>query len=363
MCIPRGHVDKRGVFAVEPELQHLRCSDAPKANDGLPAHDGKALHLPGMEVVAAGDAGNGGGEARLSGAEGAHQLGVAAAGVGVGDEGAGIYRCLVGEAAVGVEEVDGKFVGQRGDDAAKRVGVAVAPQGLQQVADTDRGGWGDGAEGVDCAGGGGADAGEDFAHHFGDVDEAKVVVDIDGGGFAAVELMREGGDDGVVKGPSEGAVDVGDDEAGEGGAGAAGPGGEAFAPFALGAGVGGVEGLLHGGGEEEVRGGAGGIQRGDEAVGKAEVGLIQLFRIGVAVDGGEVDDDIAGGGEVAQGGGVVEPFVGTGDGGELVRKQVNGMKQMRADEAGGAGDADSGHVCIEFFFTAKARRRKGIRVL
>ncbi len=289
MGVPDGHVHKGGFVAGEVEIEDFGGADAAELDAGLAADNGEALDFAGVEVVAAGDAGFGGGEGDLAACFRPDGFDKGSAVVGVHLQLHGVVAGDVHEAAESVEEVKMKQVRKRRESTKYKVRSTKGLEDAEDFGDALFDGVGDVEGGV---------AGlfvyvvaknlRKFAH----VDEFQQSVDIDKRGFAVGELVAEGGHHGVVIGVSEGAVHVGNDEPGEGGVAAGGPLHEHFAAFAFGASVGVVALLLGGRGEEHLRGGAGGFKRGDQLRDQADVGVVDHLQVAVAVHGGEVDDHI-----------------------------------------------------------------------
>lgn len=68
VSVPDGHVNEAGLCAIEFEGHYLVSPDAAEFDLGFAFDDGEAFGFAGVEVVAAGDAGDGGAEAYLSSA-------------------------------------------------------------------------------------------------------------------------------------------------------------------------------------------------------------------------------------------------------------------------------------------------------
>lgn len=157
------------------------------------------------------------------------------------------------------------------------------------------------------------------------------------------DLVAEGGDHRIVIRVAEGSEHIGDDESRKPRLVFFRPGGQQFTAFALGAAKGVVAFLLDGRGEQDVGCGAGIFESGDELVDQEDVGIVDGAGIVVSVEGGEVDDDVAPADEVFEQGGVIEEFILKGNAGHFLFFQAEEVKEVGADEAGLAGDADGGH--------------------
>ena len=180
-------------------------------------------------------------------------------------------------------------------------------------------------------------------HQFPNINKFQRSVDFDLWRFAVGDLVAEGGDHGIVIRVAEGSEHIGDDESRKPRLVFFRPGGQQFAAFTLGAAEGIVALLLGGRGEQHVGRGAGIFEGGDKLVDQEDVGVVDGAGIVVAVERGEVDDDVALADEVLEQGGVIEKFILKGNTGHFLLLQAEEVKEMGADEAGLSGDADGDH--------------------
>ena len=105
VCVPDGHVDEWGLCAVKFESHHFVSSYAAQLDGGFAFDYSEAFGFAGVEVVAAGDAGDGGAEAYLASAVEFNGFDEASSVVGVEFEVVGEEGGVVEVAEEGVPEV------------------------------------------------------------------------------------------------------------------------------------------------------------------------------------------------------------------------------------------------------------------
>lgn len=105
MCMPNGHVNERGVVAIQVESEDLIGSDAAQLNACFAFDHCEAFGFAGVEMVASGDAGFCGTEAHLSSAVELHNFHKGAAVIGVELQVEGEEGFMVDVADKCIEEV------------------------------------------------------------------------------------------------------------------------------------------------------------------------------------------------------------------------------------------------------------------
>ena len=123
--VPYGHIDEGWLWAIEVEGEDFVGADTSQFDAGFPFDHSEAFGFAGVEVVAAGDAGEGGGEAYLSTAVEFDGFNEAAAVVGVEFEVVGVEVCMVDVAEEGVPEVAVEGGVEVGDGTFIEVVVSV----------------------------------------------------------------------------------------------------------------------------------------------------------------------------------------------------------------------------------------------